>query len=408
MRSARRPTIAVIGAGVGACSLLASLRRGGWPGPLLAVESGRAPGGRTATRRSRDDHGLRLDHGAPLFNIVHEPPPALVEPLLELGAIGPFSGGTATLASDGTITPGSEDPLLSGRLYRGLGGMDRLCRGLVQLAEQAGERLGAPAPALRFGVLARQLVPLAGGGWQLLDHLDQPLLSADWLVLASTLPAHPRTRLLLDWPEAPLRAAARILADPQLDHALASIASIRSQPRSNLLLVPSAAQAEAWRRLPFRLLSFDALAQQRWGLSRLSIQDLDDGRMAVVAHSTAVFAAEFLSVYGTGSAIARVLGTPPRLEEEQAVIAALLDNLSQAMAGLLPAQAMDNASPRLMRWGAALPERPGLPPDLSLCPQSRVAFCGDYLELPGFGRVEGALRSGESLAARLLRLLEPC
>jgi hypothetical protein len=227
-------------------------------------------------------------------------------------------------------------------------------------------------------------------------------------VLASTLPAHPRTRLLLDWPEAPLRAAARSLADPQLDHALASIASIRSQPRSNLLLVPSAAQAEAWRRLPFRLLSFDALAQQRWGLSRLSIQDLDDGRMAVVAHSTAVFAAEFLSVYGTGSAIARVLGTPPRLEEEQAVIAALLDNLSQAMAGLLPAQAMDNASPRLMRWGAALPERPGLPPDLSLCPQSRVAFCGDYLELPGFGRVEGALRSGESLAARLLRLLEPC
>ncbi|MFN5193114.1 MAG: hypothetical protein ACK5E6_01645, partial [Cyanobacteriota bacterium] len=289
-----------------------------------------------------------------------------------------------------------------------LGGMDRLCRGLVQLAEQAGERLGAPAPALRFGVLARQLVPLAGGGWQLLDHLDQPLLSADWLVLASTLPAHPRTRLLLDWPEAPLRAAARSLADPQLDHALASIASIRSQPRSNLLLVPSAAQAEAWRRLPFRLLSFDALAQQRWGLSRLSIQDLDDGRMAVVAHSTAVFAAEFLSVYGTGSAIARVLGTPPRLEEEQAVIAALLDNLSQAMAGLLPAQAMDNASPRLMRWGAALPERPGLPPDLSLCPQSRVAFCGDYLELPGFGRVEGAQRSGESLAARLLRLLEPC
>jgi len=44
---------------------------------------------------------------------------------------------------------------------------------------------------------------------------------------------------------------------------------------------------------------------------------------------------------------------------------------------------------------------PGLPTELMLCPQSQVAFCGDYLAGEGFGRVEGALRSGEALARKL-------
>jgi NADPH-dependent curcumin reductase CurA len=31
----------------------------------------------------------------------------------------------------------------------------------------------------------------------------------------------------------------------------------------------------------------------------------------------------------------------------------------------------------------------------------RVAFCGDFIAGPGFGRIEGALRSGEALARQL-------
>ena len=37
-----------------------------------------------------------------------------------------------------------------------------------------------------------------------------------------------------------------------------------------------------------------------------------------------------------------------------------------------------------------------------LCALSRVAFCGDYVSGPGFGRVEGAWRSAERLAAELI------
>jgi predicted NAD/FAD-dependent oxidoreductase len=54
-----------------------------------------------------------------------------------------------------------------------------------------------------------------------------------------------------------------------------------------------------------------------------------------------------------------------------------------------------------MRWGAAFPHGPGLAPELSLCPASRIGFCGDAIAGLGFGRVEGALRSAETLADHL-------
>lgn len=410
-------SIAVVGAGVGGCSLIAALRRGGWSGAISLWESGRGPGGRTATRRSRQDDLLRIDHGAPLFNISGRAP-ALLEPLLARGVIEPWREPRARLDAAGRIhREDSRDPLAEGLLYRGVGGMDGLCAGLLDLAH-APATVSGPSPALlansqavasgveaHFGVLVCHLAVTPSGRWQLFDRERRLLGEADWLVLAGTLLAHPRSRLLLAWDTVPLKEAAQSLEDPELQHVLAALASLRSEPRSNLLLVAEGSDAEVWRRCPFRLLRFDAAAEQRWRLSRLSIQPLADGRVAVVAHSSAVFAAEHLSVYGSRSSIARQLGLLPRQEEEMAVIEALSEALQEALADWLEPALVGRGQRQLMRWGAAFPREPGLPEDLLLCRHSRVGFCGDYVAGVGFGRVEGALRSGERLAAMLLDTL---
>jgi len=413
------PSIAVVGAGVGGCALIAALRRGGWRGAISLWESGRGPGGRTATRRSRQDAGLRIDHGAPLFNIRGRAP-ELLEPLLARGVIEPWREPRARLDAAGRLhSEDSRDPLGEGELYRGAGGMDGLCAGLLDLA-QAGPVAASGRPAdpmvasgpmpasgvsVHYGVLVCYLAVTPGGRWQLFDRERELLGEADWLVLAGTLLAHPRSRLLLAWDTVPLKEAAQSLDDPELQHVLAALASLRSEARSNLLLVAEGADAEVWRRCPFRLLRFDASAEQRWRLSRLSIQPLADGRVAVVAHSSAVFAAEHLSVYGSRSSIARQLGQLPRQEEEAAVIAALSEALQDALADWLEPGLVGRGERQMMRWGAAFPREPGLPEDLLLCRHSRVGFCGDYVAGVGFGRVEGALRSGERLAAMLLDTL---
>jgi hypothetical protein len=216
---------------------------------------------------------------------------------------------------------------------------------------------------------------------------------------------------VLGWQTLPLAEGAAERADPELAHSLAAIASIRAEARSNLLMVVPANAAAPWLALPFRLLSFDTAAQQRWGLRRVAIQPLEDGRCAVVAHSTGTFAGEHLNVYGSRSSIAKHLGSTPAQQREAEVIAALERGLQGALAAwipepLAPLPSGDSPWPgvdsQLMRWGAAFPQHPGLPQALALCRQSRVGFCGDFIEGPGFGRVEGAMRSGEALALRLL------
>ena len=387
--------LAVIGAGTAGCALAAALRLRGWRGSLTLLDIGRGPGGRTATRRSRRDPGLAINHGAPLFNITAQPEPLLLEPLRQAGWIAPFSGAICSLDGQGRLGSAFPDPLCSGQLWQGIPQMDGLCRGLLALADQA-----API-ALRSSTLVRALEPKADGqGWILRGASGEPLLHCHWLVLSGTLLAHPRCQSVFGWPEVPLLQAAVQLQEPQLQQAANALAAIPSTASSNLLLSLDHASAAAWRQQPWRILQFTAAAQQRWGIRRVSLQAMAAGRWGVVVESSAGFAERRLQVYGSRSSAAQLLGATPEPQAEAEVIEALDRALQQAL-GLSTA-----ASERqLMRWGAAFPQAPGLPPELSLCPLSHIGFCGDAIAGLGFGRVEGALRSAEALVARLLPLL---
>ena len=391
-------SLGVIGAGVAGCALAAALRRQGWPGWIGLWEAGRGPGGRAASRRSRHDEGLCLDHGAPLFNLSARPAPALLAPLRSGGWIEPWTGTSADLVGTGQLRQPSRDPLLQGELWHGCGGMDRIAHGLLALAESAG-------PVERhWGHRVRRLERRPGGGWRLFNDDGEELAEVDWLVLSGSLLAHPRACELLGWSEVPLQAVAARAEDSQLQRAVAAIGTIGWEARSNLLLVVPAALAEPWRTLPFQLLACNGEAQGRWGLRRLSVQPLPDGRCALVAHSSAAFAARHRNVFGSGSAIAVARGAPDP-GAEAAVLDALAKALGELVAPWMPAEqaaaALAGGERRLMRWGAAFPEGPGLDPSLRLCPASRLGFCGDYVAGPGFGRLEGALRSAEALAAQL-------
>ena len=383
--------LAIIGAGPAGCALAAALRLRGWSGSITLLEIGRGPGGRTATRRSRRDVGLAINHGAPLFNISASPEPLLLEPLRRGGWIEPFAGAIARLDGAGNVVPARPDPFSSGALWQGRRHMDGLCQGLLALANQV-----APVRLLP-STLVRQLEPQPQGqGWTLRGSDGERLLHCRWLVLSGTLLAHPRCQSVFGWAEMPLQQAAALSGDGQLREAAAALAAIASQASSNLLMGLPAARAQAWRQQPWRLLQFSQAAQDRWGIRRVSLQAMAGDRWAVVVESSAAFAARHQQVYGSRSSAAQVLGAAPPPEAEAKVIDSL-DHAVQAALGLSTA----GAERQLMRWGAAFLQAPGLGPALSLCPASQIGFCGDAIAGLGVGRVEGALRSAEALAARL-------
>jgi hypothetical protein len=53
--------------------------------------------------------------------------------LLDGGWVEPWSGVLAQLDEEGRLIAGAADPFTQGDLYRGSGGMDQLCRGLLEL-----------------------------------------------------------------------------------------------------------------------------------------------------------------------------------------------------------------------------------------------------------------------------------
>jgi hypothetical protein len=271
--------------------------------------------------------------------------------------------------------------------------MENLSRGLLQLA--------ANTVHPHFDTLIRE-IDRRGDRWLLKNAQGDLLADSERLVLTGTLLAHPRGKLTFGWTAPPLQILADRLQHPWLKHALAAIAALRFEARSAVLLRLPPEAAALWQVLPFRVLGFDASAQQRWGLWRVSWQPLVDGSCAVVAHSSATFAAEHLGVYGSRSAMARQLGLLPPPEQEAQVIAALVANLDEVMGLWLPQDTSPLGERQLMRWGAAFPIAPGLPGDLAWNGELGLGFCGDFMEGPGFGRVEGALRSAEHLASLLL------
>ena len=366
--------LAIVGAGLAGCALTHCLGRSGFAGSTLLIEAGRGPGGRASSRRHRSDPNWRLDHGAPALNFSAAPQgalAALLQPLLDQGVLVEEQRPLVWL--DGEAQPIDGPP--QGLCYAGSPAMASLSEALLLQAPERHQSV--------FGCRLRWLEH-SSGRWLLANAERTELFAAKRLVLTGTLLAHPRSLAMLAWGEPPLRSAVASGADPQLDAALQAIAGIEASVRWNLMLALPALEI---RELPRQIL-LNPAAQQRWGIERLVLQPQSDGRLGLVVHGL-----------DDGQSI-----TP---ESQPALLRHHEQRLRSALPEVLRAwpelqQALGQAeSYGVMRWGAAVPTAGGLPAELQWCAKSSVGFAGDWIEGPGYGCGEGALRSAMALAEQL-------
>lgn len=365
--------LAVIGAGLAGTGFAASLRQHDFDGTILLLEAGRGPGGRSASRRRRDDPLWRLDHGAPCFSFSQPPQgllAALWNPLIEQGIVQPDQGAVVGLSETGCLVDPPAHPLLQGPRFRGVPTMASVPEALLQIAGLKtrgafGERISG---------LRREK-----GWWHLSDRYR-----ARSLVVTGNLLAHPRSLAMLGWRDVPLRSAVPPTVDPSLDAALKQIAQMRASVRWNLMLEFSS----CFNPVP-RQIWLTPAAQQKFGVERIVLHRQQDQRLGLVVHGL-----------DDGSPITPA-SQPGLLVEQES---RQLDALNKL---LLPwpelAQALPEArSLGVMRWGASQPLDFPLPTTLQWCEPSAVGFCGDWIEGPGFGMAEGALQSAVDLASRLI------
>ena len=366
--------LAIVGAGLAGCALTQCLGRSGFDGSTLLIEAGRGPGGRASSRRHRSDPIWRLDHGAPALNFSAPPQGAIAEllqPLLDQGVLVEEQRPLVWLDGAAQRIDGSPQ----GLSYAGSPTMASVCEAL--LAQAPGQHQSA------FGCRLRWLEHCSGR-WLLANAERTEVFAAKRLVLTGTLLAHPRSLAMLAWGEPPLRTAVPIGADPQLDAALRAIAGIEASVRWNWMLALPATQISD---LPRQVWLNDE-AQQRWGIERLVLQLQSDGRLGLVVHGL-----------DDGQSITPE-SQPALLRHHEQRLHAALPEVLQPWPQLQ--HALEQAeSYGVMRWGAAVPTAGGLSPDGQWCGASAVGFAGDWIEGPGYGCGEGALRSAMALAEQL-------
>jgi len=54
-----------------------------------------------------------------------------------------------------------------------------------------------------------------------------------------------------------------------------------------------------------------------------------------------------------------------------------------------------------MNWRASQPYGLRIPDDLQVCKNYNIAFCGDWFDSGGFGRIEGAILSALKLSYKI-------
>ncbi|WP_186493482.1 NAD(P)-binding protein [Synechococcus sp. A15-62] len=374
--------LAVIGAGLAGCSLIGRLQQLGSNLNIALIEAGRGPGGRTATRRRREQSGWLLNHGAPGFGLsesMSEEMEALLAPLRSAGVLQRDERAVLSLNAQADLSPAnSPDAFPEGGWWHGVPSMASICEALLDAA-------GSAQLSCKFETRVRWL-ERRRDHWLLENENRTWSLRSKRLVLSGTLLAHPRSLKMLAWNDVPLRTAVAEGMDDDLDKALSLLQHSQAEVRWNLM-VDLGVLALNSEQLPAQIW-LDDNAKTRWKVERLVLQPQSDGRWGLVVH-------------GLDSGEAITPESQRRLMAlEQRRLVELLPELMQALP--VVSAAINQATPLgVMRWGASRPLNNPLPQELQWCPTSAVGFCGDWIEGPGFGRAEGAISSGVNLAERL-------
>ena len=371
--------LAVIGAGLAGCSLVARLQQHGFHGSIAVVEAGRGPGGRTATRRSRQAEQWRLDHGAPGFNLTEPVAKGVIDvlaPLRQSGILRREWGPILGMDDQGSLVEANRSDLLAGEWLRGFPTMARICEALLENTNTSVE--------VHFGQRIRWL-QRNDQKWTLSDASGQWQLTAKQLVLSGNLLAHKRSLSMLAWPDVPLRQAVPPGRDPKLDQVISSLNTTTASIRWNLMLECNMPSPEG---LPRQIL-LTPMAQERWGVERLVLHPQDNHGVGMVVHGLDA-------------------GEPIHPGNQEVLLKTQEQRLIQQLPEMLSAVPKLNQMVKtarslgVMRWGAARPLNNPLPSQLQWCPESDIGFCGDWIDGEGFGRAQGALTSGTALADLLV------
>lgn len=338
-------------------------------------DMGRGVGGRTATRKTREDKRINVSHGCPSFVATDAHFISFCDDLVRKGVL---------------LRVNDRD-----KHYRGVSGSVAFAEGLLaELSPNADytPRMQTMVKQMNFDTMKRT--------WALHDKDGQSLGEYDWVIVSGNTIAHPRwTKVFGGVP--PLMEAATQLEQAghkceRLNHAIEKIGKMEADPvfvgmtvfqfgDENLFLGDQGDETSQQR-----IIHLNERANEKVSKAVLTT-DFVQKTLTLVLHSSHNYARSNIHVYGSSSTAARMCGTPTDAGREQEILedlyhTAYVDPIAQKdpqLSVILDAALKKSKpmiwGPILHRWGSAFPTGDSLSNEEAYIPEAQIIFAGDYV-----------------------------
>tara|TARA_Y100000589_G_scaffold92103_1_gene86893 strand:+ start:647 stop:1804 length:1158 start_codon:yes stop_codon:yes gene_type:complete len=375
--------LVVIGGGISSCTFLSNLLKKGFNGKVGIIETGRGLGGRCSTRISKKNIGFVLNHGAPNFNIVNKSNDknlnSFLNQLIDKNIIEKDNSLSIELDQYLNSSINFSNEFCTGDIYSSTTTMSNLANQILSL-NNINKQIDFYFQEFIIELFFRNNI------W-FLKSKEGNIFHTKFLVISSNLLLHKRSKEILGVDEIPLAKALK--GNAMIEEIINKLNFQNYIERINFLIYTKKEyQFNEIIKKNNIIFYLDDNAQSKYGFERIIFQKQKNKRYGIVLHSKKDN--NFIKKLNNDNFDIfkkEIIHTFNKLFEQDPLI-----NILDPYVDI-----------SIMRWRASQPRGLGVPLRLQICNECNIAFCGDWFDIEGFGRVEGAILSGLNLSENFFK-----
>jgi len=375
--------LAIIGGGISSCVFVSTHIKNGFNGSIAVIENGRNLGGRSSTRNSFANSGWQFNHGAPNINIQNitndELLKTFIKELLDSKIIQADSSDFIELYDDSVDHKSIKSDFCIGKNYISTSSMSELSENIISMSDFRN------TIDYFFETLIVKL-DYEYNTWILTSKNGQKL-KTKFLVCSSNLILHKRSLDIFKVNQIPLRKAIPKNQDLKIDKIIKLLYKQDYIQRLSFLIYTKSDYCfkDKYNK-KFRYFLFNDLLEEKYKFERIIFQKQIDDKLGFVLHTKNK---DFINQYFKSN-------NKERFKKNLITKFNLLFDTHPHINKLIDYQDIS-----IMRWRASQPFGMRIPENLQVCENYNIAFCGDWFDLEGFGRIEGAILSALRLSYKL-------
>ena len=374
---------AIIGGGISSCVFASSHIKNDFNGRIAIIENGRSLGGRSSTRNSLKNSGWQLNHGSPNFNICNINKDHLlksfIHELLDSKIIESDPSDFIELHKNPSLDSKINSDFYKGANYTSKFSMSEFSKAIISFNNLRNQ------VDYYFETLIVRL-DYKNKVW-VLTSKEGTKFKTKFLVCSSNLILHKRSLDIMKIKQIPLRRAIPLNKDKKIDEIINHLDQQDYIQRLTFLIYtkPGYCFKDKYKNR-FRYFHLNNFLEKKFKLERIIFQRQINNKLGIVIHTKNK---EFIKEYFQSK-------NKERFNEK------LLDNFNKVFdRNKYINKIMNFQEISTMIWRASQPSGLAVPEYLQVCENYNIGFCGDWFDLEGFGRIEGAILSALKLSYKI-------